>query len=64
MEARVEELDGGKRKTKRKTLRKRKTLKKRKTPSKKFKKQRNARIINQKLNRLAKFILMQKPNRN
>jgi hypothetical protein len=64
MEARVEELDGGKRKTKRKTLRKRKTLKKRKTPSKKFKKQRNTRIIHQKLNRLTKFILMQKPNRN
>jgi hypothetical protein len=60
----IEALDGGKHKTKRKTLRKRKTLKKRKTPSKKFKKKRNTQIIHQKLNRLAKFLLMQKPTRN
>jgi len=51
MGARVEELDGGKRKTKRKNLRKRKTLKKRKTPSKKHKKKRNTRIIQQKPSR-------------
>ena len=61
----IEALDGGKRKTKmRKPKRKQKTLKKRKTPSKKYKRKRNTRIIHQKLNRIAKFILMQKPNRN
>jgi hypothetical protein len=58
IEARVEEIDGGKRKTRRrKTRRKRKTLRKQKTP-KKQKRRRNTKIVYQKLNKLAKFLLI------
>ena len=59
----IEEIDGGKRKTKRqKTNRKQKINKKQKHFSKKQKKQRNTRIVHQKLNKLAKFLLIQTPN--
>jgi hypothetical protein len=65
----IEEIDGGKRKTRRrKTLSKK--HRKQKTPSKKYRKQkskrkkRSTRIIYQKLNKLSKFLLMQTLTRN
>jgi hypothetical protein len=58
-ESTIEEIDGGKRKTRRRktlTLRKRKTLTLRKRKAnKKQKKRRNTRIVHQKLDKLAKF---------